>query len=578
MRDRIDPVEVPFSDRGSRLLLYKHHDRPAFYLKLAERLENIEPGLEAHRDRPPFLTDIILLDGDGRRLDFSFETYPHVIRCHSPIGRFDITFSDHDTLAIGLPHGKSAGVSLVITDLFETPDAKPGDPINSRRVVLRSNLKVKHDDRVTMQNGHKKTMIVEAGESGSILIGILRGHNTGQNPRGFPLILEAAESRWETWFRSVPTVKSELAPSYVYAWWTLANNLVAPLGSVQFEAVMPSKAQYWGIWNWDACFHAVGLRHQDPELARNQLRTILAKQCDDGMIPDVVHDEGVVDKIDHPIKARVTKPPVAAWAALKIQASDPNTQFLREIYPALKRWNQWWREQSSQKGEQLSYYEHPYSSGLDDNPLWDHGFPVVAPDLNTYLVIQMEALANIAATLGLGSEAHAWKLAADKLARRMVAELYDRKRGFFWAVSDRSPIIERTPFNLYPLWSGRMSATVEKKLVEHLTNPDLFWGPYPLSTVARSSVKYSPTTMWRGPVWININYIFIEALERVGRVELSQEIRKRTLELVVRNPGIYEYYNPEDGSVPRSAAPIFSWSAALFIDLCLQEEQVVPAA
>jgi len=76
--------------------------------------------------------------------------------------------------------------------------------------------------------------------------------------------------------------------------------------------------------------------------------------------------------------------------------------------------------------------------------------------------------------------------------------------------------------------------------------------------------------MWRGPVWININYIFIETLQRVGRRALAEELRSRTLDLVARNDGVYEFYDPERGTPPDQAAPMFGWSAALFIDLCLQ--------
>jgi len=104
---------------------------------------------------------------------------------------------------------------------------------------------------------------------------------------------------------------------------------------------MPSKHQYIGIWNWDAGFHAIALRHIEPGLARDQLRILLENQLDDGMLPDVVHDEGIVSSIDHPIAGMVTKPPILAWAALKIHALDQDLEFLREIYPRLKRWNRW---------------------------------------------------------------------------------------------------------------------------------------------------------------------------------------------------------------------------------------------
>ncbi|TFH36985.1 MAG: hypothetical protein E4G99_03625 [Anaerolineales bacterium] len=165
-----------------------------------------------------------------------------------------------------------------------------------------------------------------------------------------------------------------------------------------------------------------------------------------------------------------------------------------------------------------------------------------------------------------------WRQRANEIAANMLQSLYDPDRGRFHALHNGKPIAEVTPFNLYPLWTGRMSPEIEARLVENLTDPQLFWSPYPLRTVARSTASYSPTTMWRGPVWININYIFIEALQRVGRTELAGQLRQQTLDLVDRNLGIYEFYHPEQGVPPDKAAPMFGWSAALFIDLCLQHE------
>jgi len=37
--------------------------------------------------------------------------------------------------------------------------------------------------------------------------------------------------------------------------------------------------------------------------------------------------------------------------------------------------------------------------------LWDYGMPVEAPDLNTYLYIQMQSLGKMAHILGLASDA-----------------------------------------------------------------------------------------------------------------------------------------------------------------------------
>jgi glycogen debranching enzyme len=81
--------------------------------------------------------------------------------------------------------------------------------------------------------------------------------------------------------------------------------------------------------------------------------------------------------------------------------------------------------------------------------------------------------------------------------------------------------------------------------------------------------------MWRGPVWININYFFIEALQNIGEFDLAKTIREKTLILIMNNPGLYEYYNSESGKPVKKVAPIFSWTAALFIDLSLQESREI---
>jgi glycogen debranching enzyme len=79
--------------------------------------------------------------------------------------------------------------------------------------------------------------------------------------------------------------------------------------------------------------------------------------------------------------------------------------------------------------------------------------------------------------------------------------------------------------------------------------------------------------MWRGPVWANVNYFFIEALRQVGEHDLARKLRDRTLELIMSQSGIYEYYNSQTGQPPASSAGTFGWTAAVFIDLAIQASQ-----
>ncbi len=91
-----------------------------------------------------------------------------------------------------------------------------------------------------------------------------------------------------------------------------------------------------------------------------------------------------------------------------------------------------------------------------------------------------------------------------------------------------------------------------------------------LPTVARNDPHYDPQTMWRGPVWANINYFFIEALNQIGEKDLACELREATLEMIMAHSDIYEFYNADTGAPPPKAVNVFGWTSAVFIDLAIQ--------
>jgi glycogen debranching enzyme len=394
----------------------------------------------------------------------------------------------------------------------------------------------------------------------------------------FSSIGDSAEERWKNWFDKLPPVEETYVRTYTYAWWIMANNLVRPKGSIFYEAMMPSKVNYVGLWLWDSAMHALAFRHVDPELARNPIRAILECQLDDGMLPDAVYDEGIVSEIGHPIYAEVTKPPILAWASLKLHETAPDLEFLKEIYVPLVRWNAWWFSMNDDDVDGLVKYNHPYSSGLDDSPLWDYGMPVESPDLNTYLCIQMGSLAMMAEFLGMDAEANMWRRRAKSIVSRMIQDFWDDESGIFRAMHNNESIPVVTPFNLYPLWTGQLPDDIRFRLIGHLTNTDEFWGENMLPSVARNDPHYDPDKMWRGPVWVNINYFFIEALRQVGEDSLADELTQKTLALIMRYQGIHEYYHSQFGEPPAKAAEAFGWSAAVFIDLAISASNVQEAS
>jgi putative isomerase len=576
LRNRVNLVDVPFTERGSRLLVYGSGQR--FSVRLAERWFKQDLQLASYRSRPPILDELLLSDAQGNPLDLNLTTYPHQVLCSTPAGQFRIAFADQETLLITLPPGK-CGVSFLARVDQAQMDRRGGvlrlTGEIRRNIAYTTNTRLVENRLEYFEPGIYRVRLVleeapDAGCAPLLQVNITPRLGFNRYISDPDAAIEAAAARWHEWFSSVPAIEGDLARQYYFAWWVMRAGLISPRYFITREAMTPSKMHYVGVWQWDAYFHALAYRYVDIRLAHDQLRIQLDHQTPAGMIPDAIHDEGTVTHLPIPVDADVTKPPLIAWTAWKLHQYHPDLEFLREIYEPMTRLNQWWFERNDIDHNGLCEYQHPFSSGLDDSPLWDAGMPVESPDLNTYLYLQQEALARIALAIGEKGDAQMWTARAETLLQKMLEHSWDAQAGLFWARHAGAVVPVRTPFNLFPLITGRLPAEITRRLVAQLTDSGKFWSRYPVPSVALDDPHYDPQTMWRGPTWINVNYLLIEGLQRSGYLDLARELRRRTLELMSQQEDIYEYYHPESGINPPKAAPIFGWSAAIFIELAIQ--------
>ena len=573
LRNRINLVDIAFTERGSRLMVFRTGS--TFSIRLAERWLKSSRRLTAYRDRPALIDQWMFSDSDGTPLELDITTYPHVIEARTKMGLFTLAFVDEETMLVNYPAGKigmsfQTKVDKVRTDerggvLRLTGKIRRNIIYTTNGTVLRNSIE---PYRRELQ---KVDLLLESPEGCSMLLNITPRLGFQRHVPDSRAVLEQAAARWNAWFSAAPEVAEPYRSQYYFAWWVMRAGLISPRFYITREVMAPSKIRYVGVWQWDAYFHALAYRHLDMVLARNQLRVFLDHQLDNGMLPDAVHDEGVVTHLPYPVDADVTKPPLGAWTTWKLHQQQPDPEFLREVYEPLTRCINWWYENNDLDGNGLCEYQHPYSSGLDDSPLWDGGMPVESPDLNTYLFLEQEALANIANAIEKPEDAARWMERANMAASRMVEQSWDPEAGLFWAKKEGFRINTRTPFNIYPLITGRLPVDISTRLVAHLVDPNQFWPRYPIPSVALDDPNYSPTNMWRGPTWVNVNYMLIEGLFRSRFPELARKLRQSTLEMMCCRDDIYEYYHPETGEKPTEAASVFGWSAAIFIDLAIQD-------
>lgn len=568
LHNRIELTSIPFTDRGTRLMLFRRGNE--LYIRLAERWEKVQSRTGHYRLRPPILKEFVILDDAGEPLPFEVESYPHLMKLHTTKGTFEFVFTDTETLLMRMPPGKHQFQFTAQAERGQI-SRRGGDLRGFRNIAYTTNAKLTSNEMGLLpEDWYCIKAGVEVTTGDVFMFNITPRLGFNHSIPDADKEIQAAYTRWEDWFKAAPTVLEAYRSQYDYAWWIMRAGLLSQRFYFTREALSPSKIHYVGVWQWDQFFHALAFRHVDTRLAEDQLRIVLDHQRADGMLPDAIHDEGLVMHLTLPVDSDVTKPPLASWAALKIFEISKHHDFLEEVYEPLVSWHNWWITYSSDN-EGLCEYRHPFSSGLDDSPLWDAGMPVTSPDLNTYMSVQQDSLAQIADLIGRPEDAARFRQAAIDTTQNMIKSLWDESSGMFLAKHNGEFIPVVTLFSLMPLWTGQLPDNMRDSLLNHLVDPTKFWTQYPLATVSVSDPSFDAMQMWRGPSWMNINYLFVEALTRIGNTKLATKLRRDTLETIMQQRDIYEYYNPLTGERPPKAAPIFGWTSAVFIDLAIQE-------
>src|SRR5919109_5296807 len=84
LKNRINLRQIPFSERGSRLLIFQSNEH--LTVRLAERWFKREGQLSAYRNRPPLIDQWVFTDEKGNPLEVKSTTYPHRIDFETNLG------------------------------------------------------------------------------------------------------------------------------------------------------------------------------------------------------------------------------------------------------------------------------------------------------------------------------------------------------------------------------------------------------------------------------------------------------------------------------------------------------------
>ena len=172
LNNHIDITHIPFSDRGSRLLVFQYPFQSGLYVKLAERLTQLEPDIEAYLHRPPFIQELCLIDADGYQLEFEATTNPYCLQLHTRLGDFELVFQNQQTLAFGMPPGVVCGLRFRVFPQYWQSTAQGGKFMSVRNLVYNTTGEVEGNRILPVEGGYEVEFLVKAGDDCTVAIGI----------------------------------------------------------------------------------------------------------------------------------------------------------------------------------------------------------------------------------------------------------------------------------------------------------------------------------------------------------------------------------------------------------------------
>ncbi len=164
---------------------------------------------------------------------------------------------------------------------------------------------------------------------------------------------------------------------------------------------------------------------------------------------------------------------------------------------------------------------------------------------------------------------------ADDVAQKIIGEMWDEKNQMFYATDiDGAPIKKISISNITPIMLPGIKNEQLSRILDLLDNKDWFNTPYPIPSVPAKSPNFDPhydeKRLWRGPVWMNTNWMIVEALfmqaEKPGvkGTKLAERCMNRAFEIceksieLAKEHGFWEFYDAINGQGLRINH--FTWS------------------
>lgn len=187
---------------------------------------------------------------------------------------------------------------------------------------------------------------------------------------------------------------------------------------------------------------------KDPADAVERLCSFLKYIRPDGMIPRSANNRMFMPESEVPLFGVV----FAARPELVNAVSE-------EQYETMKKALAWWQNERFCSERKLFYYLHRYEPGCGKKLLFADVSPEFTPELNTYMVLWLDALASIAKRFGRNSDAEAFANLAEEIVNSINERLWNGKEYICINIEDRPVCAGHPCVNMTVLLADRVHQT-----------------------------------------------------------------------------------------------------------------------
>lgn len=357
--------------------------------------------------------------------------------------------------------------------------------------------------------------------------------------------------------QKLPALVADAHPNWVkmydYAWQQAYTNLRQPELTSGFVANFIDTAFNTNSFLWDSCFMTMFGRYACQHTNfMGTLDNFYGKQHADGFICREINTFTGHDLFETH-DARSTGPNILAWAEWLDFELNQNTQRLRDVFPALVSYHQWWRNWRAWPDG--SYWTSGLGSGMDNQARvpdsGQHHRHYAWLDATAQQALNCKILLQIANVLNWHEFDNELQQEYERLTEIVNKTMWDETSGFYY---DRAPDGALSSVKSIGAYWAILAGIVPMERVErmlgHLRDTTQFNRPHRIPSQSADSTAYrADGNYWLGGVWSPTNYMVLQALSRYEQDDLAFDIAFNHVENVTavfnQTGTLWENYAPE---------------------------------